>query len=401
MLSSEKQDRLNEIKAIANQKLKVTEAKWLISTLEEEMQRNAITKEQVHFLKQNLLVAKKIQNMLSPLFTDLAGHKTTGGNINRNAEIFSYYKGINDLSGDYIDFRKLSDTLYSAINCHVNGNDISAALLTAIVATTYSLYFRNFHPGLTIDQLVYEINTSLEEKGFSVDGRFANMTTALINVLTGESFFVGAGKESMHIYRASQGRMLEQKLPSAPAIGALPSELITAQKAYKVESTILQAGDCLFFFTNGMQESNRIIHDSTSNNKSIDSEYFGFSRIYEIIDAVFNRRHYKLVRHPAPTIGEELSFDFRESSGSLSEAIFALASVEKVFRLVPDPVTRKEDYISVDTEMNNFLLRYFDQYKDYFARRIDSNDNSGNICFTNIKEDIQCGDILILAIRKK
>jgi len=262
------------------------------------------------------------------------------------------------------------------------------------------LYFRNFHSGLTIDQLVYKINTSLEEKGFSANGRFANMTISLINTLTGESFFIGAGEESIHIYRASNSRMFKQKLPNSPAIGAFPSELIKAQKAYKVQSTVLQAGDCLFFFTDGMENSNRMLHDGISNNKQIDSEYFGLTRIYEIIDAVFNRRRYNLVRHPVPTLNEELFFDFRKSSGNLSEAVIALASVEKVFRLVPDPMSGTAGNISVDSKINDFLFQHFDQYRNYFSMKVDSNDNRGKVNFTDMKEDYQTGDILIFAIRK-
>ena len=97
---------------------------------------------------------------------------------------------------------------------------------------------------------------------------------------------------------------------------------------------------------------------------------------------------------------EELTFDFTSCQGSVKEAVLALISVEKVFRLVPDPSAGEGDRISVDRQVDEFLQTHFEQYGALFAHPVEGPDAAARL-FCRLKEDEQYDDLTILAIRKK
>jgi hypothetical protein len=117
------------------------------------------------------------------------------------------------------------------------------------------------------------------------------------------------------------------------------------------------------------------------------------------VEAVFERRTYRLEKLHNPLVNEELLFDFSECSGTVEDAVLALAAVEKVFRMVKSPACTDLDAVRVDRNIDSFLKRHFNQYEVYCARQNDSGE-ANYIYYTNLREDEQLDDLTLLAVKK-
>jgi len=373
--------------------------------------------------REDLMLGKDIQKMFIPLKIDVKGRKgTTGGEQNENIEFYGYYEGAKGVSGDYFEYRKLKDPYYAVIKCDVSGKGVPAALIMVEVATIFSTWFRGWapdDPGLDkTNQLVDLIHDMLEEREFK--GKFAAFTLAIINSNNGTVYFTHAGDKDQHVFRASLGRMVKIELPGAPAAGAISRELLDMGEGFKTVKQKLQTGDILFLFTDGIEEAKRTFRNEqfqpiTCDEPSIgeneehggthlkgsENEELGIPRIYEIINAVFSRKIFQLVKYHNPLPNEELTFDFTSCEGSVAEAVLAMVAVEKIFRLNPDPSAGAEDRIDVDKNIHEFLKKHFVQFDRYFRSPLAAEEESDVVTYSLLKEDDQYDDLTILAIRKK
>jgi HAMP domain-containing protein len=373
----------------------------------------------------DLTVGKGVQKMFIPLALDptdpQGGKGTTGAEQDENIEIFGYYEGAKGVSGDYFDFRKLTDRYYAVIKCDVAGKGVPAALIMVQVATIFSSYFRDWtlnSPGVKIDGLVDSINDMLEERGFK--GRFAALTLSILDSKSGKCYFVNAGDKDLHVYRANLGRMVKIELPDAPAAGVFAKELVDMKGGFQLVPQQLQVGDTVFLFTDGIEEAKRTfrnerfepivcdepgLEDNAEHGgthlKGSDNEELGQIRIYDIINTVFNRQTFRLVKFHNPIPEEDLLFDFTECEGTVEEAVLAMVSVEKVFRLNPDPSATGEDHVDVDKHIDEFLKDHFKQYERYFRTKVATDEEHSFVTYSHLKEDDQYDDLTILAIRKK
>jgi len=368
----------------------------------------------------DLTLGKDTQKMFTPLEQDPSTNRklTTARDVSSKAEFFGYYEGAKGVSGDYFDFRKLDDKHYAIIECDVAGKGVPASLIMVEVATIFSDYFRNWklsEKGLHLEELVYRINDLVEERGFK--GRFAALLVVLLNVDTGACYFCNAGYKFVHIYDSRKGMMIEKTLPEAPAAGVFPSMLVEMQSGFKQIPHKLLAGDSLILFTDGMEEAKRHFRDAASNIVTCsepgmnegdshgthlvgaDNEEFGIERIHEVINTVFARGRYSLEKtHLAA--GETLSFDFGTCSGTMEDAVLALVSVERIFRLYPAPNAGPADRIMVDKKIAEFLREHFEQYDSLFREPIAHPSLPEYVYFSHLKEDEQYDDLTILGIRK-
>ena len=370
----------------------------------------------------DLIIGKDVQKMFIPLEKDGAGNKgSIGSEENDNVEIYGYYEGAKGVSGDYFDFKKLDNEHYAVIMCDVAGKGIPAALIMVEVATIFSSYFRNWtikDPGLKIDKLVYQINDMLEERGFK--GRFAALIVALINVKSGAGYYCNAGDNVVHTYNNLQGKMIETKLPEAPAAGVFPSMMVEMQAGFKQVSMKLNKGDTLLLFTDGIEEAKRHFRNEQfqvvkcdeagleenaehggTHLKGSDNEELGIPRIHDLLDAIFNRQKYQLKKYHNPVPGEKLSFDFTSCSGSVEETVLGLIAVEKVFRIYPDSSAGSGHRVNIDKRIDEFLKVHFDQYSSYFGHPLETSEGSQVNSYANIMEDEQYDDLTILALRKR
>ena len=84
--------------------------------------------------------------------------------------------------------------------------------------------------------------------GESVDSMFVTVFYAIYNIYTGELEYCNGGHNSPYILRAN-GRVEQMPISSNPLVGVVD----TAE--YQSDKTILQAGDTLVMYTDGVNEA--------------------------------------------------------------------------------------------------------------------------------------------------
>ncbi|RKX93517.1 MAG: serine/threonine protein phosphatase [Spirochaetes bacterium] len=387
--------------------------------------------------QKELTVGKEIQKRFIPLEVGKDGSKlSTGAKSTQYADFFGYYEGAKGVSGDYFDFIEIDPDYFAVIKCDIAGKGVSASLIMVEVATIFHNYFNEWKKAEQrrkvisvqkkvtyrikkpdIAELVYSINSLVEEMGFK--GRFAALIVALIETKTGKTFFCNAGDNQVHMYRNSIRKMETITLPEAPACGVFPNDLVEMQSGFKSIPYQLDKGDLLLLFTDGVEEAQRFFRDSNFNKIKCEepglkegelhdthplgneNEELGIPRIKEIVNAVLSGGQYNLNKYHNPVADELLAFDFSTCEGRVDEAVLAMVSVEKIFRIYPDPAAGPMDRIQVDVKINDFLKEHFLQYSRYFKHPLKSEEGSLYITFTHMKEDSQYDDLTVLGIKRK
>lgn len=369
----------------------------------------------------NLTLGKDIQTKFIPLEIKDGITMTTGKLAARGADFFSYYAGADELSGDYFDYKQLDDKHYAIIKCDVSGHGVPAALIMVEVATLFLNSFKNWNmknpnQGINIAPVVGQINDLLESRGFK--GRFAAFTLCIMNTETGECWFCNAGDNLIHIYSGSQQKKNIVKLQETPAAGIFSTDLVDMKGGYKVSKLTLKKDDILFLFTDGIEEAKRIFRDDNftptvcaepglekdqehENHKcGEDNEEMSPERVTQIIEAVYARQKFTLHKFHAPSQQSDFDFDFSTCDGTADDAILALVSVEKVFRLYKPSNAIHSDRVKVDKNIDNFLRQHFVQYPAYCSDREEIENTPSHIYWCGVKEDPQYDDLTLIAIKK-
>ncbi|WP_304221649.1 SpoIIE family protein phosphatase [Gracilinema caldarium] len=367
----------------------------------------------------DLTIGKEVQKKFIPLETDASGNKLTTGHLDAAyAEFFGYYEGAKGVSGDYFDYINLDNRYFAVIKCDVAGKGVPAALIMVQVATLFLNSFQHWKPnseGLRIERVVYEINELLEKLKFK--GRFAAFTLCLFDSQTGLVRFCNAGDNIVHWFDASQGSLQTLTLPPSPAAGVLDNDLIDMKGGYKVQTLQLDPGDVLFLYTDGIEEAKRSFRNSayeviactegetgTPHENHVagqTDEELGYDRVSGIINAVFNRNKFILTKFHNPDPDKDLVFDFTNCQGTITEAVMALVSVEKIFRLYKDPAVRPDERVLVDKKVDEFLQAHFVQYSSYVPQKMENAQQKEYIYYMGIREDEQYDDLTILGIKRK
>ncbi len=372
-----------------------------------------------------LLGGKEIQRAFLPLDTvdDVNKVKLSVSHIEtENVQFFGYYEGAKGVSGDYFDFKNLDERHFALIKCDVSGKGTPAALIMAEVSTLFCDYFRNWtyqKDGINLQKLVYKINDHLESR--NLKGKFAAFTLGIFDTLLGDIYFCNAGDNIIHIYDSSEKIQKTITLPSTPATGIFSSSIIEQKGGFPTVKIHLNTNDVLFLYTDGIEDSKRFFRNSENeiikfipnsdkpieNNtdiNGIDGEEFGKERIKKIIESVFLKEKYQLIKKENPITDKNLKmiFDFTNLTGSTEDVIMALVSVEKIFRLYQ--TTSKYDYSLVDKKIDKFLQQHFNRYDAICNSKeeltnIDLKDEYIN--YISIKEEDQTDDLTLVAIKKK
>ena len=364
-----------------------------------------------------LMDGKAVQQAFIPLLTDDHGNKaTTAGFRDGTVQLFGYYEGASGVSGDYFDYKKLDERWYCLIKCDASGHGVPAALIMTVVATLFRQYFEGWSwriNGTNLNTLVTQINDFIESLGLR--GKFATLMVCLLDTRTGDVYMCNAGDNVIHYYDMSDRVERTVSLTETPAAGPLPSFMVDMKGGFTVERLRLDSGDVLFLYTDGIEESTRRFRDSAfavtkctaapdggahENHKAgDDSEQLGPERIRAVIEAVFARGRYTLTKHHNPLFDETLVFDFGGCTGSVEDAVLALASVEKVFRLYKDPQCTDSDLVRVDRNIDRFLRAHFSRYDFYCSRQSDTGE-ANYLYYTHLREDEQLDDLTLLAVQK-
>jgi len=134
-------------------------------------------------------------------------------------------------------------------------------------------------------------------------------------------------------------------------------------------------------------------------NASQDNEEFDPRRIDDVVEAVMSRGKYTLERRCDLTIGRPLHFDFTTLNGNSEDAVMALASVEKVFRIIPDAsMDSRNKPVKVDRKIVDFLKDHFDEFDDFYSHPV--GEETGYIYFAGMQEDPQDDDLTIWAYER-
>ena len=359
----------------------------------------------------DLIGGKDIQKNFIPLEKAGRGKKSTGSKSTDNIDIFCYYEGAKGVSGDYIDYIELDDDYAVFIKCDVSGKGVPAALIMVEVATLFRNHFKSWDRKVTLKELIMHINDLIEEREFI--GRFAAFILVLMNVKTGECWLANAGDSLVHVYDSKIRQMKTITLPECPAAGPIATFMMESkitQIKYK-----LNKGDALFLFTDGIEESQSWFRNEkfdtikikvppkTEDSEETEDEFEEFSvpRILDIINKVWEKSEYDLIKYHYPLEKEDFTFDFSSCEGSLEDAVLALLSVERIFRIFRDPSASDDNKIILDKKVDSFLSRTFDQYRKIFEHRLEGPEESEYVEYSHIKEDGQFDDLTIMAIRRK
>ncbi len=369
----------------------------------------------------DLTVGKEVQKMFIPLSVDDDGKKLTTGIIeDDNAAFFGYYEGAKGVSGDYFDYVKLDDRHFAVIKCDVSGKGVPASLIMVEVATLFLNYFKDWSykkDKYELSGIVGRINDLIESRGFK--GRFAAFTLCIFDSVGGDVHFCNAGDNLIHIYDASEKKKKTIALTETPASGVFPTFMVEMKGGFVVEKLHLDKDDVLFLYTDGIEEAKRLFRDKDYNVVicdepglkegdvhghhafGMDGEEMAPERVNAIIEAVFAKTTYKIEKYHSPIDHEELVFDFSSCEPTAENAIMALVSVEKIFRMYPTPSATEFDRVQVDRKIDGFLQEHFLQYSDYCANKRDHAEFAEYMYYTHIKEDEQYDDLTLVAIKKK
>ena len=181
----------------------------------------------------------------------------------------------------------------------------------------------------------------------------------------------------------------------------------------------LKPGDDLMMFTDGLEEAQRLLRDSSYNVMKWDPteeemkdipenvspkdgfEEFSLQRMQDMINTLKEGGRYKLEKFRNPVVDEKLYFNFSGCTGSIEEIVLACISVERIFRLYRTPQTGVDDRIIVDKAIVAFLKEHFEGWGEYFGHPLPASEEDQYITFTHLKEDVQFDDLTILGINKK
>jgi len=371
----------------------------------------------------NLTVGKDIQTKFIPLQTDKNGNTLTTGSLSaKGADFFSYYAGADELSGDYFDYKEIDENHYAIIKCDVSGHGVPAALIMVEVATLFLNYFKDWNinnpaQGVNLAPVVGKINDLLESRGFK--GRFAAFTLCLLDTKTGEIWFCNAGDNLVQIYDGTERKKKTITLQETPAAGMFSTDLIDMKGGYKVSKLTLKKNDVLFLYTDGIEEAKRSFRDATfkvvpcsesglktgeahgNHNVGESSEEMTPERVTAIIESVFSHTTYELSKYHNPVPEEKLLFDFTTCSGTAEDAIMALVSVEKVFRMYKPADAKPTDRVRVDRKIDTFLRNHFAQYGTYCSSRQETASDDPFLFYTGVCEDPQYDDLTLVGIKKE
>ena len=370
--------------------------------------------------------ARAVQQAFLPLGTNDDGTKQTFSTFDdKNIQAFGYYEGADGVSGDYFDYKKLDSRWYVFIKSDASGHGIPAALIMTIVALYFRQYFESWDynkKGAKINDLVVQINEFINS--LELKGKFVTLIVCLYDSKTGETYLCNAGDNLVHVFEAASKKINTIKLKETPAAGPFPLFMVDMKGGFIVEKSKLQKDDILFLYTDGIEEATRIVRDSDfkpillpkkdGNGEIVYSkdgtmeydkkeELLEADRVEGIIEAVLRKEKFVLQKEQNPNPSEKLEFDFTNCQGNISEAVIALCSIEKVFRMYKPSTVTVNDTIKVDKRIDDFLKKYFNLYNEYCIKAPENieKEESNYVYYSYVMEDEQKDDLTLLAIRRQ
>lgn len=199
---------------------------------------------------ESLEEARTIQNMMLPAAPLLAG----------NVGILHGFQPVSEVGGDFLDYFALTDGCVALYLGDVSGKGLPAAMFAALaVGTLRGVHKTGHSPGHVLAML----NRRLTVTG--VSRRHASVQYAIFDPRTREMQISSAGMPGP-IHISSTGcRVVD--------VNGIPPGLFSAAVEYDISKTILEPGDSVLFFTDGITDA-----------QSKEGEDFGLERVQAVCE---------------------------------------------------------------------------------------------------------------------
>ena len=193
--------------------------------------------QQLESLKTDLAIASEIQQAILPRvfppFPDLTDQ----------LDIAASMTPAKDVGGDFYDFFRIDDDHVGFIIADVSGKGVPAAIFMAVSRTL--IRATGIRGGSPAECISYSNRLLAAE---SVDCMFVTVFYGIYHVKTGEMVYCNAGHNPPYLLKKS-GKVEELPMSKNPMVGAIDGI------SYQEEHLVLEQGDALVMFTDGVNEA--------------------------------------------------------------------------------------------------------------------------------------------------
>ena len=207
-------------------------------------------------MENELQNAREVQRILLPQCDPVvAGFRISGTNL--PARI---------ISGDYYDYLDLGDKKFGIAIADVSGKGVPAGLLMAMCRSA----LRSVAPGRTSpSEVLAEVNRQLFPD--IREDMFISMAYAILDETNGKLVIARAGHDPALLYRKETGKVEALRSPGL-ALGVDGGTVF--ERVTKDQEIILQHGDCVLFYTDGVREA-----------VDAEEEEFGMERMSDVFSS--------------------------------------------------------------------------------------------------------------------
>lgn len=187
-------------------------------------------------------------------------------------DVYASMTPAKEVGGDFYDFFMVDDSHVAFVVADVSGKGIPAALFMVIGKT---LIKDHTVPDANLETVFKEVNNILCES--NSENMFITAFEGVLSLKTGELRFVNAGHENPFVYR--KGGSFEKYPIQACFVLAGMEDM-----NYKGGSIMLEPGDKLFLYTDGVTEAN-----------NADNELYGTERLTDILRTIGDKTPYEIL----------------------------------------------------------------------------------------------------------
>ncbi len=187
-------------------------------------------------------------------------------------EIVAHTVPADEVGGDYYDILSIEDKDWLVIG-DVSGHGVPAGLIMMMVQTAIQTTLMK-NPNLSPTELLLVVNKSIS-KNIRKLGEDKYMTITVFALLDNNKFYFSGLHQDLFIYRHAS-KDVEIRETDGTWIGLFED----IEGMNKDEHFIMESGDCLLLFTDGITESWH--KGSTKENRKPEADMFGDKKLVEL-----------------------------------------------------------------------------------------------------------------------
>ncbi|MGD1714552.1 PP2C family protein-serine/threonine phosphatase [Dapis sp. BLCC M172] len=217
-------------------------------------------------------------------------------------QIAAFFQPAKQVAGDFYDVFELSNNTVGLVIADVCDKGVGAALFMSLFRSLIRIFsgqhsveeINNFlaNPDNNHPLKAVECTNNYIAKNHGDVGMFATLFFGVLDINNGKLTYINGGHEPLFILDALGG--IKQELNSTgPAVGMLPD------MNFKIEETVLEPGEILLGYTDGVPEA-----------RNSQSEFFTNQKLRLLVEKKFNS---------AESVLEEISTTVLEHTGSATQ----------------------------------------------------------------------------------